>query len=69
MRTSRSARRYIRTRFILVCVSVAVVAALEVGFSRPVAVRIGATAGAATGAAYTPGIGMSDMMAAAAALR
>jgi hypothetical protein len=66
MKTSPFARRYLRTRLILLCLSVAVVAALEVGFSKPVAVRISQTAGVAAGVSSAPRIGMSDVMAAAA---
>jgi hypothetical protein len=64
MKTSRSARRIVRIRAIVVYLAIAAVAAVEFRLGETLAGRIGHTTGVQTDGPPVPSVSFSDLMAA-----
>ncbi len=69
MKITQAARRFLRVRFIALCVLVFAVAGLELGLGRNVARAIGANRPANPDTLPTPEVTMGDFTTAACAIR
>jgi hypothetical protein len=65
MKTTRAARRLVKTRFIAICLAIGAVCAIEIELALSVSSRIGQTTGVHAESAAFPTAGISDLMAAA----
>ena len=65
MKTNPSARHLVRIRLIMVCAALAASVGLELYLGASLAARIGQTTGRQNDSPATPGVGISDLMAAA----
>jgi hypothetical protein len=69
MKTTRAARRYIRARFLALCLGVIALTAIDLGVCGSLVGRIGQTRALKTNSLPTPELSMSDFTVAAAAVK